>query len=326
MTNIKEAIAEALLNGLDEADVRQRLIADGASPKQVDYELRRLEKDVFGSALKRASLRLYKRDWVLTSFGKVAGSRPAGLSVPTIDHIDVEDFYDRFYATNFPVKLTGLVDHWPAMKSWSLDYIDRKLGSVDVQLQAGRSANDRFEIDKERHATVRPLHDVIQQMKGTGPTNDFYLTAYDGAANLEALRPLWDDLGPISLMAEPTAQEGFIWIGPEGTVTPFHHDLTNNLFVQIVGRKRIHLVPSWEIGRMRNSIHCYSTLNPSDWDTDDADLPTKLEVTLGPGEAIFLPVGWWHCVEALDPSVSMTYVNFKAPNDFYTDYRGYGGY
>ena len=37
---------------------------------------------------------------------------------------------------------------------------------------------------------------------------------------------------------------------------------------------------------------------------------------LAPGEALFLPVGWWHHVRALDLSISVAFNHFTWPNDF----------
>jgi hypothetical protein len=42
----------------------------------------------------------------------------------------------------------------------------------------------------------------------------------------------------------------------------------------------------------------------------------RKEVTLSPGEALFIPVGCFHQVYALDVSISLGFSNFRAANRF----------
>jgi hypothetical protein len=77
---------------------------------------------------------------------------------------------------------------------------------------------------------------------------------------------------------------------------------------------------------MRNSRHCFSDWGnaPLPAGEGDAATPPVLETIIGPGEAIFLPVGWWHQVEALDLSASMSFTNFRRPNIHVEDYISWG--
>lgn len=314
----RELIAEALLASDTPDQIREHLIAAGSSAATADYELRRAEKDPFFLAAAVLQRRIAKRDWALRIHGRLASARAGGLSVLTVDKIDPRRFFEDFYAANRPVVLTGMVDHWPALTSWSLDYLAEKVGEATVELQAQRTDADDYELAKERHKRVLPMRSVIDAIRQSGPTNDFYVTAYNDIANKHSLAPLWDDLGDISILRPTGGRDGFFWLGPKGTLTPFHHDLTNNLLVQVMGRKRVYLVPSWEVGRMRNSIHCFSGRSPNDWPDDE--LPPLVECIIDRGDALFLPIGWWHYVEALDVSISMSFTNFAADNDFHLGY------
>jgi hypothetical protein len=54
---------------------------------------------------------------------------------------------------------------------------------------------------------------------------------------------------------------------------------------------------------------------------------TKLkvyEVTLNPSEILFIPIGWWHQVESLDRSITLSYTNFVFKNDFSSTYTSVG--
>ena len=315
----REQIAQALLAGEDLDGIRKRLIASGASAASAEYELRRAEKDPFFQAAATLQRRIAKRDWALRIHGRLALTRNDGLSIRRVEEIEPRDFFEHFYAANRPVVMTGLVDHWPALGLWSLDYLADKVGDAPVELQGERSSAEDYELAKDRHKRVVRMRDVIAAIRSADQSNDFYVTAYNDTVNKQTLGALWDDIGDISILRPTGAREGFFWFGPKGTLTPFHHDLTNNLLVQVMGRKRVRMVPSWEVGRMRNSIHCFSDRSPDEWEHGE-DLPPLLECTIGPGDAVFLPIGWWHHVEALDVSISMSFTNFSADNDFFSDY------
>ena len=39
-------------------------------------------------------------------------------------------------------------------------------------------------------------------------------------------------------------------------------------------------------------------------------------LTLGPGEGLLIPVGWWHHVRALDICINVSFLNFVFPNNY----------
>jgi len=235
-----------------------------------------------------------------------------------------EEFLDHFYAPGRPAILCGAIDHWPALAKWTPDYLRATLGTVPVECQAGRSGNARFELDKDAHRTTMPFDRFLDRALANSG-NDLYITAYNNAANTAALAPLDADVGEVDDILAADAR-GMIWIGPEGTFTPQHHDLTNNLLVQITGRKRVVLAAPGETPKLYNALHVFSQIpDLTAADIDFTAFPRfrdvrLLDVTLAPGEALFIPVGWWHQVRALDFSVSMTFTGFRWPNDNWQDH------
>ncbi|MEO1043851.1 MAG: cupin-like domain-containing protein [Pseudomonadota bacterium] len=322
-TDTRSLLAEALLDGCDEAEMFQRLLAVGMSESKARYELSRAPKDPLFVAARRLRARLGKRDWTLGIYSKLAAMDERQTSIPTVDVIDPEQFFREFYFANRPVKLTGLIDHWPALERWTLDYLEAKVGDAIVELQAERQSDDDYEIVKDRHKRHIRMADLVRALRADETSNDFYITAYNDTTNKQALAALWDDLGALTLLDADGVANGFFWMGPKGTITPFHHDLTNNLLLQIAGRKHIRMVAAHHVAQMRNHEHCFSQWTAEDFDRAEAEgraMPPMLECEIGPGEAIFLPVGWWHHVTGLDRTISMSFTGFARGNDFYSDY------
>jgi Cupin-like domain len=320
------SVVEALINGTAHDTLIARLVTSGVSPASARFEVERAAKSPYFDVAARFASRVAKRDWVLENIAALGASEPDALVIPQIDRIDPAHFFGRYYAQNRPAKLTGLVDAWPALKNWSFDYFADLLGPVDIGVQWDRDADTDYEAQCSLHKAVMPAAEILARIK-TGASNDFYVTANNNDVNWSALAPLWRDVGVIPGILEKQApRDGYVWMGPQGTVTPWHHDLSNNLLMQFVGRKRVRLIAAHDTYRMRNTRHCFSDWSAEDLLPGSGDLsrPPVLECIIGPGEAVFIPVGWWHHVEALDATIGMSFLNFAAPNDFQTDYRCFG--
>jgi hypothetical protein len=235
-----------------------------------------------------------------------------------------EEFLDAHYAANWPVLLSGELAGWPALERWTPNYLKAKIGKAAVEVQAGRSGDPDFERNMPAHRTSLPFDEFIERVTN-GSGNDLYLTAYNSASNEAALAPLQEDLGFLDKLLDRSdpRPHGMMWIGGQGTFTPLHHDLTNNLLLQIVGRKRVLLVGPDATPRLYNDHHVYSQVRDL-LEPGIVNRYPKLEglyvhqVTLNPGDALFIPLGWWHQVSSLDFSVTITHTNFRWPNDFHS--------
>lgn len=326
--DFRRLIAERLLDGADPDDLAKQLASGhGISLGIVQSEIARAAKSPYLKAAEALQWRIGKWEWVLGNGARLAANDPGGLAVPELDRPDPDLFYRDHYRAHRPVLVRGLFDHWPARARWSLDYVAQALGDRPVKVQWNRASDKDFERHVEAHGAFRPFSEIAERLRAEEPSNDFYITANNADANRAAFAPLFRDVGDMPGILQPGSarDQGFIWIGPKGTITPWHHDLTNNLLIQLVGRKRVRMVASHDVAGMRNDRHCFSA-----WGSDDLlpgpahdGKPPVLECTIGPGDALFLPVGWWHHVDGLDQTIGMSFTTFAWNNDFYSDYRSY---
>jgi hypothetical protein len=264
-----------------------------------------------------AELALKRRDWIMEVQSRQRLLSPrAGLE--RVRELSGEDFLDYFYAPSWPVVVEGALDDWPALKRWTPEYLVEKVGNAPVEVQAGRDTNGAFELDKDRHRGQMPFDRFMATIQAAAFGNDLYITAYNDKANRQALAPLDADLGTLDEYL--TRDPGMMWMGPAGTFTPLHFDLTNNLIVQVVGAKRVIMSPPSQTPKLYNHRHVFSAVHDI---TDEARLnhyprarsAQTIEVDLEAGDILFMPIGWWHQVTALDFSVSLTYTNFRWPNE-----------
>ena len=118
-----------------------------------------------------------------------------------------------------------------------------------------------------------------------------------------------------------------LWLGVAPTYTPLHKDPNPNLFVQLVGRKVVRLLPP-EVGReIFSNVQAALGRNASDkfrgdemmqgeekkllenqiWGDDRVNGGSAifgLEALLNSGEGLFIPKGWWHSIKGVGTGIN----------------------
>jgi hypothetical protein len=237
--------------------------------------------------------------------------RQCEASIRELESVEPSSFYDQYYFPNRAVTIRGLTSHWPACKVWSPDYLATRFGDVSVEISDGRNSDPRYEDHIEHLMTQCTVAELVRRC-ALGPSNDWYLVAKNKALSNTGLAVLFEDIGNLDGIVD-TRADGHVslWFGPAGTVTPLHHDACPILFAQVFGSKRLRLVSPFELSRVRNDRHCYSSWDPAGVIEDSGEaLPPVLEAVLSPGDALFIPLGFWHHVESLTTSISLSFTKF----------------
>jgi hypothetical protein len=320
-------IAENLMTGQPPDSILEAMKSSGFPPEHSLEEINLALESPYLKGSKLLLDRLKKRDWQLAVYRKCNRLHPASAEIEHRHKLSRNEFLHEYYSTNRPVIITGMMDDWPALKKWNLDFFAEKFGERLVEVQMGRTTGANYETEQEKYSSKIRFGDFVEKVRSAGETNDFYLTAKNNSSNKSVLAELWDDIVQIPEYLARNERGGFFWMGPRGTITPFHHDLTNNFMAQVIGRKRIKLAPSWDISLMRNYLHCFSGIDGRTAHASPRprlDEPQILEFMLHPGEILFLPIGCLHYVEGVDISVTVSFTNFVFDNDFSSFYTTYG--
>ncbi|MCI4592201.1 cupin-like domain-containing protein [Sphingobium sp. BYY-5] len=321
-------IGENLALGASPEGLLPALVAHNFHPGEARREIDKAYRSPYLQAARRLASRVAKRDWTLDVQQRVRamGARD-NAGIERRHKLDRATFLNDYYSANRPVVITGMMEDWPAL-GWTPEQLVCTFAGRQVEVQVNRSANPHYEMQADSHGTTMAFDAFMARIMAMGESNDIYMTARNGGANASALSELWDGIVQIPeyLDGGNPANRGFFWIGPPGTVTPTHHDLTNNFMAQITGRKRVHLADGLQVANLYNHLHVYSEVDLEKVDYDRFPRMQNVDIfchDLAPGELLFIPVGWWHHVRALDFSMTVTFTNFLFDNDFCSTYQSY---
>ncbi|MCX4244113.1 cupin-like domain-containing protein [Paraliomyxa miuraensis] len=303
-------VVENLLRGVEPHELVTGLVEGGAPrglAERTVFEIVRSPGFVTARDRDHWAKRLAQVARLLSTVGKPSPleRRPAP---------DAFELFGRYWATSTPAVFTDIVSRWRTQ--WTPQSLRERFGGAKIEACVGREGDPRPDVNWRAHRRQLTLAEYVDRMLAVDQGNDLYLIANNRNTARGELRALWDDVVLPSgwFDAQRLPHGSALWLGPAGTVTPLHHDTSNILFCQVHGRKRVVLAPPWTEALLRKAEGVYSRMDVQQV-LDDDDI-VSFDLTLRPGESLFIPAGWWHDVRALDASVSLAINAFVRPNSF----------
>ncbi|RJS24199.1 cupin-like domain-containing protein [Corallococcus sp. H22C18031201] len=310
-------LAENLALGVPEEDVRQVLADAGVEPGLASQELEVLRAHPYFQACQRLARHYGGLEALLDVYSDLR-REDAGRELERRKDLGAEEFFARYYFGHRPVVLQGMMEDWPARSRWSMKDLAARFGHVVVEVMTNRDTNPDHASQYERHRTQMTFAEYLRRVETGGETNDHYMVPRNDNWRREGLRGLTEDVRAPRGIIDPSLNPDMLTLllGPAGTVTPLHHDNLNVLLGQVMGRKHVKLIPSFERHRVYPRKGTFSHVDAASPEMERYPLfaeATILETVLEPGEMVFIPVGWWHWVRALDVSASVTFHQFQIP-------------
>ena len=242
-----------------------------------------------------------------------------------------ELFYEDIISKNKPLLIDLLdIKSWKFFNTSSMSYIKDNIGLNDLPFVKCSYNYLTFDPDIKsplqinlplpyvvKNMTKEAFFNCIQNQCNSTTNDDIYI--YKGYYYFgEVPDKLKHDLQPnwflYNTEHDYDLRRQYIWISSANMITHGHFDQDYNLFIQLVGTKRFTLwSPSQhELLYMYPRVHPMwhkSRINFRQIDLDRFPSFAKsnaIQVTVGPGEVLYIPPYTWHYVETLSPSVSLS--------------------
>lgn len=228
-------------------------------------------------------------------------------AIPRLKTISKKDFLENYVRPQKPVVIEHLVDDWPAVQKWDLDYISEIAGEKVVPLYDDRPINSKQKFN-EPHTEMK-MANYIELLK-SGPTN-YRIFLYHLLKEVPVLQNdfKFPDLGIRFIKQLPT-----LFFGGENSKVFMHYDIdfANILHFHFHGKKQCIIYPPSEGKYLYKVPHALISREDIDFNNPDFKKFPVLKkakgyvTELNHGEALYMPEGYWHQMTYVTPGFSMS--------------------
>jgi hypothetical protein len=270
-----------------------------------------------------------KEPWSLSRFPRYENA----LSLDSInaEELTEEEFRRNYVEKNRPCLLKGAVKHWPAYRQWSSTaYLKEKTRNektfarsypISEYIFEAKGALKQQLIEKNQAVTQEIMfHEFLDRVENENESGQLVIHSWPLQQGL-ALSELCSDIDSFPFLPKPggsrfyPSYRAFFY---RQSYTDWHYHPTDEaLMTQVVGAKEVLLLPPdkhswdalWPVARQKGYL----------FDIDTNQFPKirdmhPYRVTVEAGDALYIPVFWWHAVESLDEKFGITVAaTFQTP-------------
>jgi len=210
--------------------------------------------------------------------------------------------------TRVPRVIRGAASQWPATHRWTFDYLAKLGGDRPVKLVVGNRELGATGFTQSTFSECVGALAANGSIWGNG-AHTAHLKEFDLLREFPALRK---DVDTHALLPPRRYVSSSAWIGPRAAHTGLHYDYLDNLAVLLRGAKRFYLARPGVVesqGALSSKYDRWARLAGVGIQGLTArKLPqaSLFVADLHPGDAIFIPKGWWHEVVNLDNSILLS--------------------
>lgn len=236
-------------------------------------------------------------------------------------NVDRRVFENEIFPANRPAVLRGVVRDWPAVQAGLRspaqlgDYLKRHdsggaahaiVGPPHIDGRFFYSADFQGFNFEKRNVSISTALDTLASLTETSDPPAIALQAIP----VKEIMPSFLEANPMPLLDSQITPR--IWLGNRSIIAT-HFDNNDNIACVVGGRRRFTVFPPGQvrnlyIGPLLNtpggspiSVVDLRAPDYSKFPRFRQALESAHEAVLEPGDAIFIPILWWHGVESLEP-------------------------
>jgi hypothetical protein len=224
-----------------------------------------------------------------------------------------EEFERRFLKPGRPVLIKGVVDKWPASR-WNPDQLLSRVGSNQVPVSVMPRPGDYAGSVRRKMPLSEYVAALARAPEGPG---EIYLGEVPLAKFFPELLP---DVQRPSFFPQEEPLNAVLYMGSRQFSQLHYHPQGSATLCQVYGHKRLWLYPPdqtpylYKYPWYSDNSNMSLTTSPQ---PDPATFPKfgkarAIELVIGPGELLFIPIYWWHAVQNEELNIAVVFFWYRS--------------